>query len=372
MLLWLLPPGLDESRRAGLADTPSSGLTGLAVHHAHHDRWPEALHHAFEASRDPSRAGDLARLTLAGLHIEQGDTDGGLTLIRQVTPFLELNRPALCTAHLLTAFAALRRGEARVADAAAARAESLASVPATRSLRLAALCARALAWQARGDDERAGAQAARAARLANTPLSGFLAASTLARVLCSRRPYDAMQAADRAEHFAPTEQGRAAARAAWDQAYARLQGTDGPASPPPASHVHLQVLGSPAIHLQGSVLDASRQPRTVLLLTYALVYPGRPLNRVAEQLLPETATRRVQYHDEAHRVARLRQDIQRARQLLGDPSAVICHGGAVTLSSRYRWSSDLHDAIRAGRVPSGQILGSLDCDWLDFLRSNVD
>lgn len=153
MPLWLLPPGLDEDGCAGLPDTVSTELTELAVYHAHHGRWPGALQHASEASRHPNPAGDLARLTLAGLYIEQGDTDAGLTLIRQVTPFLELNRPALCTAHLLTAFAASRRGDARTADAAAAQAESLASVPATRSLRLAALCARAQARHALGNDE---------------------------------------------------------------------------------------------------------------------------------------------------------------------------------------------------------------------------
>lgn len=340
-----------------------------AVRSAQDGYWTQAIRGARAASAAPDVAGDHARLVLAGLLVAHGDARAGSDLARQVIPWFHLDRVALVAAHLVMAAAGCRLGHPRLAAEAASRAESLATTTVTRHLRTPALCFLALASQQAGDVEAGRHHAIRAIRVAHTPLWRYHAHLTLAELTADTHPYDAMQAASTAERLAPTPDAAREAAAVGHRAFACLQVPAAPRGSTALPRVHLQLFDRPAIHCGAAVLDAGRHPRVLLTLTYLLTYPSRPLLHVAEQLLPEGGSSRVRHHDAPHRMARIRQDIQRARHLLGDPATVVCHGGLVTLGGHRRWSSDLHSAILEGCIPFHRLPPSLECDWLDLLRS---
>ena len=102
-------------------------------------------------------------------------------------------------------------------------------------------------------------------------------------------------------------------------------------------------------------------------MAYLIQNDGESIAEVAEQILPpETA---IKSADKARsdRAARVRQHLNQARRLLGDPSAVVCKGGRLWLGRQYDWESDLRLAVIGGKFHGEEISPLLACPWLEEL-----
>lgn len=365
VLLWF-PLHLPEGDRLNLHGEPSTALHDpltQAIHLGHHGQYQRA--DQILNSSEITINQDLADLTRCALLTVQGQFEPALQRAWTVFPFLTGHRAAMVMVHLLTAHAHLHLGRAEVAVQAASQAAELATTLSSRHLRVPALALRAAAHAALGDHSQAVSHARRALRIANTPLTLFTAHLSLAEALNPTSPYDAFQHAQKARAAAPLPHLAAQGKRVGDAAFHAMKTS--PTQPRSLreatrpKHIHLQLFGAPAVLLGGIRIDASRQPRIVRLLCYLLENPDVSLAVAAEALLPEGLGGRVKYEDEGRRVARIRQEVNRARQLIGDPSAVTCQGSTLRLGGSYTWSSDLQDIREAQRgvVPPG-----IECEWL--------
>jgi hypothetical protein len=379
MLLALFPVAWTEQARLDLMTCAAPPSTPLerALFYAHRQQIAEAR---AELNRAEDEAGTGATetsdvLLQAALRVCTGAVDAGRALAWSLLPATHGDRVCAVLLHLIVAEAGLREGQPEVAGYAAARAVQLAVSPATRRLLGPALCVWATALAGQGDTVRGLAQAQRAGRLDRRGFAGYLAHCTLADLHLEHQPYQAMEQAQLAAGLALTPGLTAAALARVARAYDRLREPTRPAglpgSPPAPSPVHLRLLHAPGLQAGARSIDLRRQPRVVLLLCYALQHPGASLVEVAEQLLPEQPVGREQHLDEHHRVARIRQTVARARDLLGDPAAVVVRGSGVFLGPHYQWTSDLNGLLQQGGPLPAVWPPGVQCDWLDALRFSL-
>lgn len=284
-------------------------------------------------------ASDEFRLARAAWLCESGRARESHDEALRLLPYAAADRKRLILAHLILARSASLAGDAREAEEAFAEAHRLADTSKMGELRVPVLCLRA---QSTSDPRRAAHHARRAVSLARTGTWKFHARATLAVLLVDRSPYEAVQQARLARPDAP-ENAESLLDAVEASAFARLLAPADPAGPegPVAAAVHVAdpprlLLGDPPVRLDVG-------PDIALLVAYLTEHPGARLTEVAERLLPEGRgpSGRVRHVDAAHRVARIRQVVQRLRRLVGDRDVVVSSNGRLHLGSDYRWTSDL-------------------------------
>lgn len=362
LLLCWFPLGLSEDERLGLiAGTAPQSPLAHAVQLAHQGELIEARERlAAHYLRGPERV-RLELLDAAVTHL-QGEHAAARARVWKLLPELCLDQHGESMAHLMIASCSLTLQETSLALQASRQAVDLTTRGRRETLRIPSLLFLACAFRQQGDMPRSLSLARQALRLARSPLERYAAHLTLARLLLPHEPYQAFQLLEAARLAAPSPAYAAEAQRLSDWAFTSLKWAQPIPTPQPAS-VHLTFLYGPALVLNGSRLDAGRHPRPILLLAYLLEYPNCSLASAAEALLPEGAGGRVQHSDERRRVARIRQQVSAARQLLSDPGAVICHSGLLRLSEHYLWTTDLGEARAANWKPPMQ----LQCDWTEEL-----
>lgn len=134
-----------------------------------------------------------------------------------------------------------------------------------------------------------------------------------------------------------------------------------------AGRIRVNLLGGTALEVNGARVSATGTPRAALLLAYLIQNDGESIAEVAEQILPpETA---IKSADKARsdRAARVRQHLNQARRLLGDPSGVVCKGGRLWLGRQYDWESDLRLSVLGGTFRGEEVSPLLTCPWLEEL-----
>lgn len=284
-------------------------------------------------------ASDELRLARAAWLCETGRPREAHDEALHLLPYAAADRKRLILAHLILARSASLSSDDREAEEAFAEAHRLADTSKAGELRVPVLCLRA---QSTPDPRRAVNHARRAVSLARTGTWKFHARATLAGLLVDRAPYGALEQARLARPDAPADvlplldsieaaaferlRSPPSRRETGEPVTAAVYLTDPP---------HL-LLGDPPVRLNVG-------PDLVLLVAYLTEHPGARLTEVAERLLPESrgTSGRVRHDDAAHRVARVRQVVQRMRRLVGDRDVVVSSNGRLHLGPDYRWTSDL-------------------------------
>lgn len=306
-------------------------------------------------------AGDAGQVNLAAIQILQAEAQDALAGIRQVLPFLALDRPALACAHLVGGAALRDLGRHPEAAHWCSRALEFAGSPAAKSWQVPILCLWGEVHRHLGQPDQALARLNMAARRAKGSTEQFHVHRTLAGYWAVLDEQKSRYHLDLARTLATTERHR------WllDESRAQL--------PPPTLvtediRVTVNVLGGISVSVAGARFSAVSSPRAALLLAFLAMNDGELLDEVAAQILPPDTTVKLPDKANADRVARVRQHISQARRLLGDPAAVICKERRLWLNRRYTWEVDLQQAILGGRFEMNHILPLLDCPWLQEIR----
>lgn len=362
-MFWLhllpAPPSPAAPGRAA-APHPQQDLHREALHLAWTGHAAQALDHLRPLG--PTSTGqheDDLHLLRAALHLTLGHAGRATDDLLHLEPLL--TRPEQCAAQcLLLAHAHLHQGHTAAAAAALARAERhVTRLPGT-PWRAAATCLRAHLLDRTDETDLALRHLHAGLRRASGDVARHLTHHTLAEL--HPDPFEQRRHAVHARHHA---------RGHSCPPTLTLPPTARPAQDTPVSrHVHLQVLGQPAIHVGGTVIDCAHAPRLPLLLSYVLAHAGESVERAACDLLPSTGGRGVRHHDAFHQAARIRRDVSRVRALLGDPDVIRCRQGVLTLHPAYTWSSDLLDAARTG-APPAHVPRELRCEWTDQFREGT-
>ncbi|GGS10458.1 hypothetical protein [Deinococcus sedimenti] len=284
-------------------------------------------------------ASDELRLARAAWLCETGRPREAHDEALNLLPYAAADRKRLILAHLILARSASLSGHLREAGEAFAEAHRLADTSKAGELRVPVLCLRA---QSTADPRRAVHHARRAVSFARTSTWNFHAHATLAALLVDRAPYEAVEQARLARPDA-TGDAKSVLDAIEASAFERLLSpveTVRIEEPVPAA---VYVTDPPHLMLGDPPVRLNVGPDLALLVAYLTEHPGARLTEVAERLLPEGrgTSGRVRHDDAAHRVARVRQVVQRLRRLVGDREVVVSSNGRLHLGPDYCWTSDL-------------------------------
>ncbi|WP_156123118.1 hypothetical protein [Deinococcus radiopugnans] len=284
-------------------------------------------------------ASDELRLARAAWLCETGRPREAHDEALRLLPYAAADRKRLILAHLILARSASLSGDVREAEEAFAEAHRLADTSKAGELRVPVLCLRA---QSTPDPRRAVNHARRAVSLARTGIWKFHARATLAALLVDRAPYEAVQQARLARQDA-TEDLNSLLSAIEASAFERILLPTDTAETQESVPAAVYIADPPRLVLGDPPVRLDVGPDLALLVAYLTEHPGTRLTEVAERLLPEGrgTSGRVRHVDAAHRVARIRQVVQRLRRLVGDRDVIVSSNGRLHLGPDYRWTSDL-------------------------------
>lgn len=374
MLIWMFPLDRSEDERLTLftAAAPVRPVD-RAVQHALHGQWKAAQTEAQMAMLAPGGAGDRAALLHGTLLTQVGLHEDARILALARLPYLQGDRVGTAAAYLVAAEASLKMGYLQDAVRFCTEVAEAARSPAARMLRIPGRLLWAAVSAAQGDLTQALGRVGSAERVRLTPLEQHLVHATMARLLAAAgdlagsliRSHNAITSAPTPRRKAELEQ----------EQQALLQQLKDPLPGPRTVQqarrdVRMQLLDGVSLQINDTHLPVPGAARAVLLLTYLQTHDGTSLAVLEDQLLrPREARTRTPLTPSSPGVARVRQLLARARVLIGDPSAVLCDEGAVFLSPRYRWSSDLNDALLEGTYDASRLPPGLACDWLEGLQA---
>jgi hypothetical protein len=376
MLLWMFPLDRPEADRLALftAAAPERPVD-RAVQHALHARWTAAQIEVQQAIRAAGGAGDRAALLQGALLTKVGRPKDARDLALTRLPYLQGDRIGTAAAYLVAAEASLKLGFLKDAVLFCTEAAETARSPAARALRIPSRLVWAAVSAEQGDLDQALFRVRSAERVRLSPLEQHFVDATMARLLAASGGGGLMGSLTRL-HNAIESAPTALRRSELEHEYQSLeQRRKGPLPGPRTAEqtrrdVRMQLLDGLSLQVDGTLLPVPGAARAVLLLTYLQTHDGTSLTVLEDQLLkPREPHDETLFAPAAPSVARVRQLLSRARTLIGDPSAVTCYEGAVFLSRRYRWSSDLNDALVEGTYDASRLPPGLACDWLEGLQA---
>lgn len=290
---------------------------------------------------------DELRLEHAARLCEAGDPRQAHAEVLDVLPYATADRRRLVMAHLIRAQAAHLSGDLREASEGFVAAHQLADLPKLGELRVPVLC---LLARVTADSRSAATHARRAVALVRTRPWTFHAHATLAALLVESLPHEAVDQVRLARAEAPPEADGLLA-ALESVAFDRLRSPPSHDLVPDPVRAEVCLTEPPRLVTGSRTYPMAGTPLLALLVAYLVEHPVARLIDITERLLPEGhgESAKVRHGDEAHRVARIRQVVQRLRRLIGDPDVVVDGNGRLRPGPGYRWTSDLA-AVR--RTPS--------------------
>lgn len=308
---------------------------------------------------------DESRLEHAARLCEAGDPRQAHAEVLDVLPYATADRRRLVMAHLIRAQAAYLSGDRREASEGCVAAHQLADLPKMGELRVPVLC---LLARVTADSWSAATHARRAVTLARRRPWTFHAHATLAALLVESLPYEAVEQVRLARAEAPPEADGLLA-ALESVAFDRLR------SPPSRDLVldpvraEVFLTEPPRLVMGSRTYPMADTPLLALLVAYLVEHPEARLVDIAERLLPEGRgeSAKVRHSDEAHRVARIRQVVQRLRRLVGDPDVIVAGNGRLRLGPGYHWASDLAAVRRTHSLLARSVAARAGVSWLDDL-----
>lgn len=306
-------------------------------------------------------AQDEVALLKAVIAICEHQFQEALNLVSATLPFVVLDRTLSALAHWVGAIAlsGLERDDDAVywCSLAADQARS----PAASRLQVGILCCWAELHVSLGQADQGSARAQLALRKARLPHELFHAHLVAGRVFRNLDPKKARYYLELAQHLAETPERRFLVEKPFDRPRPKLVLEE-------TGRIQVNLLRSTALKVNGTQVSANGTPRAALLLAYLIQNDGESIAEIAEQILPPETAMKSADKTKSDRAARVRQHLNQARRLLGDPSAVVCKGGRLWLGRQYDWESDLRLAVLANTFDGGQILPMITCPWLEELR----
>lgn len=368
--MWFLPRGLTpEEREHHLSGHEPRSALSAALHHAAHGRYVQALEQVGTPLITENQ--DEAALLRVALLGQMRRYTEARTLALQHLPYFALDRWWRAMTYLLLAEISLEAGQPARALELCRVAESETTFTRGRELRIWARLLWARLCTVDHDTEQARARLQGAKRLLRTNRDRLLWHEAAAEIHFAEGNVvegldDLLEAmrltplpvhkADLERQIAGLEEGLAVDSSQPRRALEAVR------------HVHLSLLEDISISLDGERQSIPRDARTVLLLSYLTTHDGAGIDTVADLLLlpPRGRKERTEKRD----AARVRALVARARQLLGDPTCVRADSGALYLSGRYVWTSDLNLALPDLSFPNHALPPHLQCRWLDDLLSD--
>ncbi|MFC3861020.1 hypothetical protein ACFOPQ_09630 [Deinococcus antarcticus] len=323
-------------------------------------RYAEAREALEASSPSIGSAQDEVALLKAVIAICEHQFQEALDLVSATLPFVILDRTMCAFAHWIGAVALWEMD--RPLDSAywCSLATDQARSPAASRLQVGILCFWAVISAETGQFEQAIARTRLALRRARQPHELFHAHFVTFLLYREIDQKKATYHIELAQNLAITPHHRFLVEKPPDLPRPKLLSEE-------PGRIKVNLLGGTALEVNGARVSATGTPRAALLMAYLIQNDGESIAEVAEQILPpETA---IKSADKARsdRAARVRQHLNQARRLLGDPSAVVCKGGRLWLGRQYDWESDLRLAVIGGKFHGEEISPLLACPWLEEL-----
>ena len=317
---------------------------------------------------------EVWQLLKAALLLGQQQPHESLLLALSTTPYFELNRPGKAAAYLIASEAALTLSRLPDALRLVTKAQEECSFSSARSLRLLLCLIRAKLASHQGSPEEVSYHLASARRISKTPAQRALCQHISGQAHCEAGDYlGSLEAFHFVELHGQTLHQRQAAAAERQEAAANSLN---PKVSSAKRHLQLRevqvrLLDEVSIIIDGDYRAVPRFAQALLLLCYLETHAGAGRGTVATLLLPQRDKDtdldiKERQRLDAYRLASL---LTSAREVLNDPASILSSGGVLSLSGRYRLSSDLNRELEAGTYRRQRLPSGLTCHWLDDLET---